>query len=163
MIIKNNDINFSNYYNILEFLGNTLAEHPSIKSVSQGPIPNIDSYEFPAYPFANIMITNIYIVDNTTNYQINLIIGDKVKDLNNLSEENQPQIINFYGTDDEVDVFANTSQILNDVLAFIDRGTTAFNIDGTITMTPFSDSHRNGISGFAADFNLITFNNRKIC
>lgn len=163
MIVKNTNINFTNYYNILNFLGDTLKNHPSIASVSQGPIVDIDNFSFPAYPFANILINQINILGNTSTYSINLIVGDKVKDLNNLSENDEPQVIDFYGTDDEVDIFANTSGILNDVLSYIDGGTTAFSIEGTITMNPFSNKYKNGISGFSADFNLVTFNNRNRC
>lgn len=163
MIVKNTNINFTNYYNILNFLGDTLKNHPSIQSVSQGPIVDIDNFSFPAYPFANILINQINILGNTSTYSINLIVGDKVKDLNNLSENDEPQVIDFYGTDDEVDIFANTSGILNDVLSYIESGTTAFSIEGTITMNPFSNKYKNGISGFSADFNLVTFNNRNRC
>lgn len=161
MIVNNNNINFSNYYNILNFLGDTLANHNSIASVKQGPIYDIENYSFPAYPFANFMISNISIYNNTTIYAIQLIVGDKVKDLNKNVDENQ--VIDFYGTDDEVDVFANTNGIINDILSYLDGGTTAFRIDGTINLTPFSDKYKNGISGYSVIFNLVTFNNRNRC
>lgn len=163
MIVKNTNINFTNYYNILNFLGDTLKNHSSIAYVSQGPILDIDNFSFPSYPFANILINQINVLGKVSTYSVNIIVGDKVKELNNLSENDTPQIIDFYGTDDEVDVFANTLGILNDVLNFIENGTTAFTIEGGITMNPFSNKFKNGISGFSADFNLSTFNNRNFC
>jgi len=163
MLTNNNNTNYTNYYNILNFLGDTISSHPSINSVQQGPITDIDNKEFPNYPFGNIIITGMLIRDNTTLYSVILTIGDKVKDIKNEDIPNQPQLIDFYGNDDEVDVFANTSGILNDILSYIDKGTTQLNIDGDINMSPFSEKFRNHISGFSASFNIKTFNDRNRC
>lgn len=162
-ILKNNNVNYTNYYNILNFLGETLQNHPSISSVKQGPITDIDNLQFPSYPFGNIMITNMYVQGTVTTYSVILTVGDKVKDINTDNIVQTPQVIDFYGTDDEIDIFANTSGILNDIISYIDGGTTSFTISDRITLTPFSEKFRNGISGFTASFDLQTFNNRNKC
>lgn len=162
-MVNNDNINFANYFNILNFMGETLKNHPSIEFVSQGQISDIDNFQFPKYPFANFIITNITVDNNLSIYTINLIVGDKVKELKNDNEIEIPQLVDFYGKDDEVYIFANTSGIINDVLSYIDNQTRAFNIEGSFSLTPFSDKYKNGISGFSTTFNLSTFNNRNSC
>ncbi len=141
-----------------------MNNHPSIVQVSQGPIASFDDIQYPTYPVGNVMILNATFGASTTQYEVQLIVADKIKNKNNESEgRTNEQIVPYYGVDDTVDIHANTLSILNDLLSFTQYSVEAFNIDGDITLEPFADRFNNGLAGWAATFSLITHNDRPRC
>lgn len=162
--IDNSGINYSLYYNVLNFFSTIMSNHPSIARVSQGDIYAIDITEFPAYPLGNIMITNARFDDSVTVYSCQVIVADKVKDKNNESVgRTNAQTVPFYLTDDTVDIHANTLSILNDLLSYTQYSATNFDITGGIRCTAFKDNFDNGLAGWSADFELTTHNDRPRC
>lgn len=163
-IVKNTGTNYSLYYNVLNYFKTIMNNHPSIQQVSQGDITDIDNIQFPTYPLGNVMITNSTFGSNITEFNVQLIVADKVKNKNNESEgETNAQIVPFYGTDDMVDIHANTLAILNDLTAYTQRGVAGFEINEQITCTPFGDKFNNGLAGWQAEFTLTTHNDKNRC
>ena len=163
-IIENSGINYSLYYNVLDYFSTIMSNHPSIAKVSQGDLYGIDTTEFPAYPIGNIMISNARFEDSVTIFSCQLIVADKVKDKNNESVGvKNAQTVPFYRTDDTVDIHANTLSILNDLLSYTQYSTSNFDITGGIRCTAFRDDFDNGLAGWSADFELITHNDRPRC
>lgn len=163
-IINNSGINYSIYYNVLNYFMTILNNHPSIGFVSQGDMWEIDTASFPKYPIANVMITNVRFEDSSTIYTINLLVGDKVKDKERASEgEYNKQNTDFYGDDDTVDIHANALAIINDITSFTQYSTTNFDIDGSVFCEAFKDRFDNGLAGYSATFDLVTHNNRDRC
>ena len=141
-----------------------MQNHPSINAVTQGDITKIDTDEFPAYPFGNILITESNFGMNVTNYTIQLTVADKIKNKNNESNDRtNAQTIPFYRTDDTVDIHANTLAILNDLTSYTQRGVAGFEINGDINCTAFSDQFNNGLAGWVATFELTTHNDKNRC
>jgi hypothetical protein len=163
-IVRNNGTNYSLYYNVLDYFKTIMENHPSIRIVTQGDITDIDTREFPAYPIGNVIITETVFSTTTTDYGIQLIVADKIKNKNNESTgTTNAQTIPFYGVDDVVDIHANTLSILNDLTSFTQYSTDAFDINSTIDCTPFADRFNNGLAGWAASFVLTVHNNRDRC
>ena len=52
-IIHNSGINYSLYYNVLNYFKTIMTNHPSIAMVSQGALSDFDYDEFPNYPAVN--------------------------------------------------------------------------------------------------------------
>ena len=162
-VVNNSDTNYTLYYNVLDYFKTIMSNHPSINYVSQGDVFSIDNREFPQYPLGNIMITDATFDTSTTSYSCQLVIADKVKLKNNESSGSfNEQEIAYYGTDDVVDIHANTLSILNDLLSYTEYATTNFDI-GTINCTAFKESFDNGLAGWTATFDLITHNPRPRC
>jgi hypothetical protein len=93
-----------------------------------------------------------------------LTVADKVKLKNNESVGiKNAQVIPFYGTDDVVDIHANTLAIINDLTSFTQRSVEAFEINGDIDCTPFRDNFDNGLAGWVATFDLTTHNDKNRC
>ena len=67
----------------------------------------------------NVLISNANFGVKTTDYQIQLIVADKSKimrdDVVPPNERTNRQIVPFDGTDEVVDIHANTLAILNDL------------------------------------------------
>jgi hypothetical protein len=163
VVVNNSGVNYSLYYNVLDYFKQIMSNHPSINYVSQGDVFQIDNREFPQYPVGNIMITDAVFDGSTTSYSCQLTIADKQKLKNNESTGVfNEQEIPYYGTDDVVDIHANTLSILNDLLSYTDYATTNFDI-GTITCTAFKETYDNGLAGWVATFDLITHNPRPRC
>lgn len=163
-IVNNNGINYSIYYNVLNYFKKILSNHPSISFVSQGDMWEVDVKSFPSYPMANVMIQSVRFSEKTTVYTINLLVADKIKSKENDSEgEYNKQTIDYYGKDDTVDIHANTLAIINDIISFTQYSTTNFDIEGDIISEAFKDRFDNGLAGFSATFNLVTHNDRDRC
>ena len=162
-VVNNSAINYSLYYNVLEYFKQIMSNHPSINYVSQGDVFQIDNREFPQYPLGNITITDAVFDGSVTSYSCQLTIADKVKLKNNESVgQFNEQEIPYFGTDDVVDIHANTLSILNDLLSYTEYATTNFEIV-TITCTAFKEDFDNALAGWVGTFELVTHNPRPRC
>jgi hypothetical protein len=163
-IVHNTGTNFTLYYNTLNYFKTIMSNHPSIEAVTQGDISKIDVDQFPAYPLGNILITDTSFGSNVTNYTVQLTVADKIKNKNNESDgRTNAQTIPFYGTDDTVDIHANTLAIINDLTSYTQRGIAGFEIPGEIQCAAFSDQFNNGLAGWVATFTLTTHNDKNRC
>jgi len=163
-LVNNTGTNYTLYYNILNYFKTIMSNHPGISAVSMGDITTLDTEQFPDYPLGNLLISDASFGLNTTNYNVQLIVADKIKNKNNESSgSHNIQIIPFYGTNDVVDIHANTFGILNDLTSYTQRGVTGFDIDGDIEVTPFEDRFNNGLAGWVANFTLTTHNDKNRC
>ena len=139
-IVKNQDVNYALYYNVLDYFKIIMKNHPSINHVSQGDASDFDQNEFPAYPVSNIMVSQSELREKTIVHTIELIVADKVKEKNGDSAPTtNEETSEFYGSDDTVDILANTMAIINDLTTFTQFSVEAFDIDGNIIVTPFVD------------------------
>ena len=163
-VVNNMGTNYTLYYNILDFFKVIMKNHPSINFVSQGDMYSIDTKEFPAYPLGNFTINDVLFLEKEFIYTCQLTIADKVKLKNNESVGSANlQTIPFEGTDDIVDIHANTLSIINDLLSFTRTGTQAFEFAGDPRAIPFKDNFDNGLAGFVVTFNLKVFNSADTC
>jgi hypothetical protein len=164
-IVHNTGINYTLYYNILNYFKTILKNHPSIGVATYGDLTDFDTKEFPAYPVGNVLITNSEFGTNVTTYTVQLTVADKIKNKNNESSGslNQQSIDYFKGVDDTIDIHNNTLGILNDLTAYTQRGVAGFEIDGEINCVPFSDRFNNGLAGWVATFSLTTHNDKNRC
>jgi hypothetical protein len=157
-------INYTLYFNTLNYFKTIMSNHPSIEVVTQGDMSDFDTKEFPAYPIGNVQITEAIYGDTVTNWTIELTVADKIKNKNNDSTgSSNEQTIAFYGVDDTVDIHANTLSILNDLTAYTQKGVDGFEINDDIICTPFSDRFNNGLAGWQATFTLTTHNDKNRC
>ena len=163
-IIYNSGVNYTLYYNVINYFKDIMENHPSITKVTQGDISDIDAREFPMYLFGNVLITSATFGQSTTDFGIQLTVADKIKNKNNESNPTtNEQTIPFYGVDDTVDIHANTLSIINDLTAYTQRSVDGLDINGDIICNPFSDRFNNGLAGWVCNFTLTVHNNRDIC
>jgi hypothetical protein len=163
-IINNTGTNYSLYYNVINYFKTIMSNHPSIEVVTFGDAWDIGERQFPAYPMGNILILESDFGTNVTNYKVQLIVADKVKNKNNESNPtNNEQIIPLYGVDDKTDAWANTLSIINDLTSYTQRGVAGFEINDDIVCTPFAGRFDNGLAGWQAEFTLTTHNDRNRC
>lgn len=163
-VVNNMGTNYTLYYNILDFFKIVMKNHPSINFVSQGDMFSIDTKEYPAYPLGNFIINDALFLEKELVYTCQLTIADKVKLKNNESVGSANlQTIPFEGTDDVVDIHANTLSIVNDIISFSRTGVQAFEFAGDPRAIPFKDNFDNGLAGWVVTFNLRVFNAADTC
>jgi len=162
-IVHNTGVNYTLYFNILNYFKTIMKNHPGIKKVSYGGLDQLDQKEFPMYPIGNIDVIDTRFGINTTSYTIQLIVADKGENKSNESNQYNEQTVPFFGVDDDVSIHNNTLGILNDLTSYTQRGVQGFEIDGDIQCVPFVDRFNNGLCGWVATFNLITHNDKNRC
>lgn len=162
--VNNIGTNYVLYYNIVNYWKTIMSNHPSIQRVTLGDNWGLDNEEFPQYPIANILVTNARFSDKKIIYTIQLTIADKIKDKNNDSiGSSNDQSVPFFGTDDTVDIHANTLSILNDLLVFTNKNTMAFDFTTEPNAIPFKNQLPNGLAGWVCTMELEAFNQEDAC
>jgi hypothetical protein len=163
-VVNNQQTNYSLYYNALDYFKTIMVNHPSIEQVSVGDSFQVDDIEFPYYPLGNILITQAQFDGSKTVYTCQLTIADKIKLKNNESTGTENlQNVPFYGTDDTVDIHANTLSIVNDLISYTQYSVQSFDIDTIISSVAFKEEFPNGLAGWVATFDLIAHNDRNRC
>lgn len=163
-IIHNSGVNYTLYYNILDYFKTIMTNHPSIQVVTQGLLQDLDTREFPQYPIGNVSILSCTYTDTITEWEVQLILADKIKNKNNESDpKSNKQEIDFYNVDDVVDIHANTLAIINDLTSYTAKSVDGFEINDIITNEPFEDRFNNGLAGWVSTFTLTVHNNRDRC
>jgi hypothetical protein len=163
-IINNTGTNYTLYYNVVNYFRTIMSNHPSIQAVTLGDIAEFDDKQFTEYPIGNLQILESDFGTSVTNFRVQLMVADKVKNKNNESDPiNNEQIIPYYQVNDKVDIFANTLAILNDLTSYTQRGVQNFEINEDIICTPFADRFDNGLAGWTAEFTLTTHNDKNRC
>jgi hypothetical protein len=161
---NNAGVNYSLYYNVLDYFKTIMTNHPSIASVAQGDLYQLDDNQFTFYPLGQVTILNANFGLKTTDYDIQLVIADKIKQKNNDSDPITNAItVPFYGTDDVVDIWANTLGIVNDLVSYTQYSLESFSIDGEVINEPFMERFNNGLAGWVSTFTLTTHNDRPRC
>lgn len=163
-IVHNSGVNYTLYYNVLDYFKTIMNNHPSIQVVTQGLIQDFDTREFPQYPVGNVSILSCNYVDTVTEWEVQLVVADKIKNKDNESTPStNEQTIPFYGVDDTVDIHANTLAIINDLTSFTQRSVDGLDILDVIINEPFEDRFNNGLAGWVSTFTLTVHNNRDRC
>jgi hypothetical protein len=163
-IVYNSGVNYNLYYNLLDYFKQIMNNHPQIQVVTQGLIQDFDTREFPQYPVGNVSVLSANFIGSVTEWEIQLVVADKIKNKDNESEPaSNEQTIPFYGVDDTVDIHANTLAILNDLTSFTARSVDGFDIFDNVLCEPFEDRFNNGLAGWVATFTLTVHNDRNIC
>ena len=163
-VVNNIGTNYVLYYNIINYFKTIMNNHPSIQRVTYGDAWELDSEEFPQYPIGNVLVTNARFGDKFIYYTVQITIADKVKLKNNESDgSSNSETVPFFGPDDTVDIHANTLSILNDLLAFTNRGVNAFNFRTEPSATPFKNKFPNALAGWVCTFELEVFNQADVC
>ena len=163
-ILANTNVNYTNYYNLVNFFSEYMAQHPSISQVSNEDIEDFDEREFPTYPVANVTISGARFNNTTTEWDVQILIADKYKNKNDESNpRDNEQSIAFFQEEDKMDVWANQLAIMNDVTSFIQRGVQGFEINGEINCKQFHERFDSGLAGWVVTFTLTTHNDKNRC
>ena len=148
------------FYNVTKKIKDALNAEPFVNTVSYGSLDDVDLNKQTIFPLSHIIVNNCNVVSNTMTFNISILAMDIV-------DESKDVVTDiFVGNDNEQDVLNTQLEVLNRVVAILQRGdlyTDLFQIEGSVGCEPFVDRFENKLAGWAATFDVLVKNDMTIC
>ena len=148
------------FYNVTKKIKDALNAEPFVNTVSYGSLDDVDLNKQTIFPLSHIIVNNCNVASNTMTFNISILAMDIV-------DESKDEVTDiFVGNDNEQDVLNTQLEVLNRVVAILQRGdlyTDLFQIDGAVGCEPFVDRFENKLAGWAATFDVLVKNDMTIC
>ena len=148
------------FYNVTKKIKDALNAEPFVNTVSYGSLDDVDLNKQTIFPLSHIIVNNCNVASNTMTFNISILAMDIV-------DESKDEVTDiFVGNDNEQDVLNTQLEVLNRVVAILQRGdlyTDLFQVDGAVGCEPFVDRFENKLAGWAATFDVLVKNDMTIC
>tara|TARA_B110000977_G_scaffold198482_1_gene283430 strand:+ start:950 stop:1405 length:456 start_codon:yes stop_codon:yes gene_type:complete len=148
------------FYNVTKKIKDALNAEPFVNTVSFGSLDDIDLNKQTIFPLSHIIVNNCNVETNTMVFNISVLAMDIV-------DESKDEVTDiFVGNDNEQDVLNTQLEVLNRVVAILQRGdlyTDLFQIEGVVGCEPFVDRFENKLAGWVATFDVIVQNDMTVC
>ncbi|MGY8865394.1 MAG: hypothetical protein ACKVJK_07145 [Methylophagaceae bacterium] len=148
------------FYNVTKKIKDALNAEPFVNTVSFGSLDDVDLNKQTIFPLSHIIVNNCNVETNTMIFNISVLAMDIV-------DESKDEVTDiFVGNDNEQDVLNTQLEVLNRVVAILQRGdlyTDLFQIEGVVGCEPFVDRFENKLAGWAATFDVIVKNDMTVC
>ena len=148
------------FYNVTKKLKDALAAEPFVNTVSFGSLDDVDLNKQTIFPLSHMIVNSCDVTTNTMTFNISIIAMDIV-------DESKDVVTDiFVGNDNEQDVLNTQLEVLNRVIAILQRGdlyTDLFQIAGAVNCEPFVDRFENKLAGWAASFDVLVQNEMTVC
>ena len=148
------------FYNVTKKLKDALAAEPFVNTVSFGSLDDVDLNKQTIFPLSHMIVNSCDVTTNTMTFNISIIAMDIV-------DESKDVVTDiFVGNDNEQDVLNTQLEVLNRVIAILQRGdlyTDLFQVAGAVNCEPFVDRFENKLAGWAASFDVLVQNEMTVC
>ena len=148
------------FYNVTKKIKDALNAEPFVNTVSFGSLDDIDLNKQTLFPLSHIIVNNCNVASNTMTFNISVLAMDIV-------DESKDEVTDiFVGNDNEQDVLNTQLEVINRVVAILQRGdlyTDLFQVDGAVGCEPFVDRFENKLAGWAATFDVLVQNDMTVC
>ena len=148
------------FYNVTKKIKDALNAEPFVNTVSYGSLDDVDLNKQTIFPLSHIIVNNCNVASNTMTFNISILAMDIV-------DESKDEVTDiFVGNDNEQDVLNTQLEVLNRVVAILQRGdlyTDLFQVEGAVGCEPFVDRFENKLAGWAATFDVLVKNDMTVC
>ena len=148
------------FYNVTKKLKDALQAEPFVNTVSFGSLDDVDLKKQTIFPLSHMIVNSCDVTTNTMTFNISIIAMDIV-------DESKDAVTDiFVGNDNEQDVLNTQLEVLNRVIAILQRGdlyTDLFQVAGAVNCEPFVDRFENKLAGWAASFDVLVQNEMTVC
>ena len=148
------------FYNVTDKLKTALEAEPFVNTVTYGSLEDVDLNKQTIFPLSHIIVNNCNVAENILTFNISVLAMDVV------DESKLATTDDFVGNDNEQDVLNTQLEVLNRVIALLQRGNIykdKYQIEGTVGCEPFVDRFENKLAGWAATFDVVVENKMTIC
>ena len=148
------------FYNVTDKLKTALEAEPFVNTVTYGSLDDVDLNKQTIFPLSHIIVNNCNVAENILTFNISVLAMDVV------DESKLATTDDFVGNDNEQDVLNTQLEVLNRVIALLQRGNIykdKYQIQGTVGCEPFVDRFENKLAGWAATFDVVVENKMTIC
>ena len=135
------------FYDITTKIREHLLANPSINTVTEGDIFEVDLSKQTIFPLAHMDIGTATLGEHTITFNINILFMDVV----DISKDDPRDGEVFYGVDNRHDILNTMLYAANDLVAHLQRGdlyTDKYQVAGTPTAEPFQDRFENLLAGW---------------
>ncbi len=148
------------FYNVTKKIKDALNAEPFVNTVSYGSLDDVDLNKQTIFPLSHIIVNNCNVASNTMTFNISILAMDIV-------DESKDEVTDiFVGNDNEQDVLNTQLEVINRVVAILQRGdlyTDLFQVDGAVGCEPFVDRFENKLAGWVATFDVLVKNDMTVC
>lgn len=145
-------------YLILEKTREVLEADIDVNTVTYGDITQIDLDKQTIYPLSHVMLNTVTSNEQVLRFNISIIAMDLV----DVTKEEDDG----YERSNEQDVLNTQLAVVNKVIQKLRIGNLyrdKYQIEGDVTLEPFTDRFENQVAGFVATFDIITDNDVDVC
>ena len=148
------------YYHVTSKIKDVLAIEPFVKTITFGSIFDVDLNKQILYPLAHVMVDNAVLTEQTTSFNVSVILMDLIND----SKEEQDD--DYRLNNNEHDVLNTQLAVGSKLVAQLKRGTLfqeGIEIVGDASCEAFTDRFTNAVGGWTISFNVLVANDMTIC
>ena len=145
-------------YLILEKTKEVLEADIDVNTVTYGDITQIDLDKQTIYPLSHVMLNTVTSNEQVLRFNISIIAMDLV----DVTKEEDDG----YERSNEQEVLNTQLAVVNKVIQKLRIGNLyrdKYQIEGDVTLEPFTDRFENQVAGFVATFDIITDNDVDVC
>tara|TARA_R110000824_G_scaffold18731_4_gene73687 strand:+ start:1757 stop:2227 length:471 start_codon:yes stop_codon:yes gene_type:complete len=148
------------FYQLTETIKNQLLTDINVKTVTTGNFSDIDIQKQSIFPLSHIIIQSASQEDGVLRFSISVLSMDIV----NRSKKATTDL--FTGNNDEQDILNTQLSVVNKLIQVLRGGTLhqdGYQFDGNGALSPFYDRFDNELAGWEANFDVLIYNDIKIC
>lgn len=146
------------YYDLLEKLRVSLEANPSINTVTEGDLIEVDLAKQTIFPLSHIIVQNAQFAPQTITFNLNILFMDLV----DFNKDDPKADIPFRGNDNEQDVLNTMLAAANKLWSDLSRGdlyVDKYQISGTPSCEPFVERFDNQVAGWDMGVSITIANN----
>ena len=146
------------YYDLLEKLRVSLEANPSINTVTEGDLLDVDLAKQTIFPLSHIIVQNATLESQTITFNLNILFMDLV----DFNKDDPKADIPFRGNDNEQDVLNTMLAAANKLWSDLSRGdlfVDKYQVSGTPSCEPFVERFDNQVAGWDMSVSITIANN----
>jgi len=146
------------YYDLLEKLRVSLEANPSINTVTEGDLLDVDLAKQTIFPLSHIIVQNATLESQTVTFNLNILFMDLV----DFNKDDPKADIPFRGNDNEQDVLNTMLAAANKLWSDLSRGDLfldKYQVSGTPSCEPFVERFDNQVAGWDMSVSITIANN----
>ena len=148
------------YYQLTSTIEEQLLLDVNNNTVSIGDISDVNLNKQDIFPLAHIIVNSVSVEEQVLRFSISILACDIVDQTKDLTTNR------FTGNTNEQDILNTQLAVLNRLIQRLRMGTLhqdLYQLDGNASLIPFNDRFENQLAGWAADMDILIYNDIYIC
>jgi len=148
------------FYQLTSTIEKELLSSAFTNTVTIGDISKINLNKQDIFPLAHIIVNSVLAEENVLRFNISILACDIVNQSKDITTDR------FTGNNDEQYILNTQLSVLTLLVQKLRIGTLhqeMYQVEGNAVLTPFNDRFENELAGWAADFEVLIYNDIYIC
>ena len=148
------------FYQLTSTIEEQLLADVNTNTVSIGDISKVNLNKQDIFPLAHMIVNSVSVEENVLRFNISILACDIVDQSKDKTTDR------FTGNDNEQDILNTQLAVLNRLIQRLRMGTLhqdLYQLDGNASLIPFNDRFENQLAGWAADMDILIYNDIYIC